>query len=261
VQENQSSIQKAANILWQAENEGKAASPIRDLIGAQNIQAAYEIQHINTQRKIEKGWKPVGIKIGLTSYAVQKQLGVDQPDYGMLYRETQVQNEGGLDANELLQPKAEAEIAFILGQDIEKEIGLEELVNSIAYARCAIEIVGSRIENWDITIADTIADNASASHFVLGDDKVELSQLDLVNCKMQLYKNTELTSEGSGKACMDNPLNATIWLVNTMVSNGTKLKKGDVLLSGALGPMVPIGKGDKLKANIEGLGDVGLTII
>ena len=260
MQENQSSIQKAADILWEAEQSKVAAPPIRDLIGAQNVQAAYEVQDINTKKKLENGWKPIGIKVGLTSFAVQKQLGVDQPDYGMLYQETMVQNDGDLSASALMQPKAEAEIAFVLSKDIDEQLDLDELVNSIAYAQSAIEIVGSRVVNWDITIADTIADNASASHFVLGDEKVNIDQLDLVNCKMVLHKNGLLSSEGSGKACMDNPLNATIWLVNTMVANGTKLKKGDILLSGALGPMVPIEKGDVIDATIEGLGRVSLKI-
>lgn len=260
VQNNQSSIQKAADLLWEAEELGRATDPIRDLIGPQNIEAAYQVQNINTQRKYAKGWQPVGIKIGLTSFAVQKQLGVDQPDYGMLYAQTHIPNGGVIQSTVLMQPKAEAEIAFILGSDISSELNMNELVECIAYAQCAIEVVGSRVKNWDITIADTIADNASASHFVLGEEKEPLADLNLVDCQMQLYKNGVLSSEGSGKACIDNPLNATLWLVNTMVANGTQLKKGDILLSGALGPMVPIEKGDKIKATIEGLGSVQLSI-
>lgn len=257
---NVSIEQKAADALAKAQRSGNFIGPVRESIGADNIATAYKIQEINVNKRIAKNEKVVGKKIGLTSFAVQKQLGVDQPDYGVLFDTMQVR-EGILPFDQLQQPKAEAEIAFILSSELDGEINMSDLIRAIDYAAVSIEIVGSRIANWDIKIADTIADNASASHFILGESRVPLSHLDLEGCKMSLIKNGEVASEGSGAACMDNPLNAALWLAQTMAEMGNPLKAGEVLLSGALGPMVPIEQGDKFEAIIEGLGSVALEIV
>ena len=169
--------------------------------------------------------------------------------------------DGKLAYAELVQPKAEAEIAFVMGEDLDGDFNITDLIDAIDYATVSIEIVGSRVADWNIKITDTIADNASASHYILGESRVDLDDLDLVNCKMTLTKNGELASEGSGKACMDNPLNAALWLAQKMAEQGNPLKKGEVLLSGALGPMVPIEQGDSFEASIEGLGSVALEIV
>lgn len=253
-------IENAADILYAAYKNKAQVKAVRELIGAKSIKAAYQVQQINVERELNEGEEVIGKKIGLTSFAVQEQLGVDQPDYGVLYASTKLENGGTVSFEDLIQPKAEAEIAFVVGKDLEGEMTLKNLVDAIDYAVASIEIVGSRVENWDITIADTIADNASASHFVLGDKKVELKDLDLVNCKMKMTKNDDLASEGIGKACMGNPLNAALWLAKVMAENGTPIKKGEILLSGALGPMVIIEQGDTFNAEIEGLGSVSVTI-
>ena len=164
--------------------------------------------------------------------------------------------------SELMQPKAEAEIAFVLKEDLtSKELTLDQLTSAIDYAVAAIEIVGSRIEGWNIRITDTIADNASASHYVLGKKKVDLNNIDLVNCTMSLAKNSAVSSEGTGAACMGNPLNAALWLAQTMIDNNNPLKKGDVLLTGALGPMVNIAQGDTIEASIEGFDIITVKFI
>ncbi len=251
----------AAEVLRNAQNFKTACNPVRDIIGATDIETAYQVQAVNVKHQLDAGEKVVGKKIGLTSFAVQKQLGVDQPDYGVLYESTQVQNKGSLISSELMQPKAEAEIAFIMKKDLTgKDITLDKLIDAIDYAVASIEIVGSRVENWNIKITDTIADNASASHFVLGETKKQLADLDLVNCTMTMTKNGEIVSEGTGKACMDNPLNAALWLAQVMAKNGQPLKAGEILLSGALGPMANISSGDVVEATIEGLGSVSLFI-
>jgi len=260
VEQRQSKIQAAADRLWRSFTTGETCEPVRDLIGETDQETAYKVQEINVKRRMDRGEKPVGKKIGLTSCAVQKQLGVDQPDYGLLFHTTEVKNGGELSTMELLQPKAEAEIAFIVGKDLTGDVTMETLTDAIDYACASIEIVGSRVADWNIRITDTIADNASASHYVLGDNQVSIDNLDLVNCKMSMTKNDEVASEGSGKACMDNPLNATLWLVQTMIKNGQPIRKGEVLLSGALGPMVNISEGDHIKAEIEGLGSVEVRI-
>jgi 2-keto-4-pentenoate hydratase len=173
----------------------------------------------------------------------------------------QIKNGGELSYADLMQPKAEAEIAFKIGKDLDGDVTISDLIDAIEYASASIEIVGSRVENWDIRITDTIADNASASHFVLGDNQVSIDKLDLPNCSMSMTKNGEIASEGIGSACMDNPLNAALWLAQVMAKNGTPLQTGDILLSGALGPMVPIDKGDIFEANIQDLGSVTIQII
>ncbi|MFB1003519.1 MAG: fumarylacetoacetate hydrolase family protein [Bacteroidia bacterium] len=252
-------IQKAADILWEAHNTKSTVPPVREIISADDIDAAYATQEITVKRRMANGEKVVGKKIGLTSFAVMEQLGVDQPDYGVLFNTMEVQG-GKLAYSELVQPKAEAEIAFMMGEDLEGDFNITDLIDAIAYATVSIEVVGSRVADWNICITDTIADNASASHFILGETKVDLDDLDLVDCQMKLTKNGEVASEGSGAACMDNPLNAALWLAQTMAEQGNPLRKGEVLLSGALGPMVPIAQGDEFIATIEGLGSVSLKI-
>jgi 2-keto-4-pentenoate hydratase len=254
------SQQSAADKIWDSINSKETCKPIRDIIGEANIDAAYEIQQINTNRKLANGEQIIGYKVGLTSFAVQKQLGVDQPDFGVLTKSMLVSEEEQVPMSALMQPKAEAEIGFVLSQAIDEKVEtIFELTHYIEYACASIEIVGSRIEGWDIRITDTIADNASASHFVVGKSKVQLADVDLVQCKMSMTKNGEIISTGQGRACMDNPLNAALWLVNTMVERGASLKKGDVILSGALGPMVPVIAGDRFIAEIEGLGTVSVS--
>lgn len=258
--EEQSIIQ-AAQLLIQAEKSKKATEPVRRILGTKNIQTAYKVQHLISQLRLDQGAIRVGSKIGLTSPAVQEQLGVDQPDYGALFDHMQIMDGGALPFDQLMQPKAEAEIAFVLSKDLNQEEITEALVEeSIDYAAAAIEIVGSRVRDWDIRITDTIADNASASHFVLAENKIALDQLDLINCKMSMSKNKNVVSEGKGSACLGSPLIATTWLAQTMKALGEPLKKGDIILSGALGPMCSIDQGDLIEAEIEGLGTVSIEI-
>ncbi|GAB4380826.1 MAG: 2-keto-4-pentenoate hydratase [Salibacteraceae bacterium] len=245
----------AADRLWQAAMSKTACKPVRDLIGDTDQKAAYRVQTINTNRRTSKGETVVGYKIGLTSEAVQKQLGVNQPDFGVLTDAMMLEADRTNDYSLLMQPKAEAEIAFVAGADMNNTVATtSELVNYIDCAIASIEVVGSRIANWDIRITDTIADNASASHFVLGAEKVSLRNLDLINCKMTLTQNNKTVSEGTGHACMGNPLNAALWLVNKMIEMNTPIKAGHVILAGALGPMVNVHKGDRFEAIITGVG-------
>jgi 2-keto-4-pentenoate hydratase len=177
----------------------------------------------------------------------------------LLFADTEVKNGGSVMASLILQPKAEAEIAFVMKHDLTGDITLERAKAAIDYAVGAIEIVGSRVLNWDIRITDTVADNASASHFVLGDVRQDVNELDLAAVKMQLNKNGEMVSEGMGAACMGNPLLALVWLAQTFADLGTPLKAGDIVLSGALGPMCAGGAGDTFAASIEGFGNVSFT--
>jgi len=253
-------LEQLAIALQKAELTKTAIRPLRDAIGITAIDKAYQIQHINTQARIKAGAKLVGKKIGLTSKAVQHQLGVDQPDYGMLFNDMQIENEGSISMQEMMQPKAEAEIAFVLAKDLNNEnLTMDELIDAIDYALPSIEIVGSRIENWNIKITDTIADNASASHFVLGNSKKKLSEFDVVNCQMNLIKNGNTVSSGTGADCLGSPLIATLWLAKKMIDLKQPLQAGELILSGALGPMSAVEAGDHIEAEIEGLGSVSIS--
>ena len=255
-------IEEAALALREAEINRIPCSPVRQLIGYHNIEAAYKVQEINVDWALQNGKSLCGSKIGLTSAAVQKQLGVDQPDFGVLYSHTQIENNSAISHTELMQPKAEAEIAFVLKNGFDQPVtDIQQIIDATDYICASIEVVGSRVANWDIRITDTVADNASASHFVLGNEKIKLAHFDFIQCEMKLLKNGELVSQGNGAACMGNPLNAVMWLANTRLQLGNPLKAGEIILSGALGPMAPAVSGDVFTAEIGGLGSVSFSII
>lgn len=255
-------IEVAAKRLRDAELKKEICEPVRDLIGADNVEAAYQVQQVNTNFRLGEGAKIIGHKIGLTAPVVQKQFGINQPDFGLLWHDREVLNGGEISVSELMQPRAEAEIAFVLGKDLNKKIlTTVDVLDAVKYAVASIEIVGSRIRNWDIKIADTISDNASASHWVIGHKPVPLKDLDLINCKMQMTNNGKIVSEGMGKACLGSPINALLWLAKKMVKMKQPLKAGDLILSGAVGPMVAAVAGDNFEVTIEGLGSVSVSFV
>lgn len=250
-------IEEAAKRLREAAKSGITCEPVRELIGTTDLSKAYAVQEINTALRLKEGHRIVGSKIGLTAPVVQKQLGVDQPDFGMLWDDTEILNGGEISIKELMQPKAEAEIAFVLGKDLTSDLlTTVDILSSVDYALASIEIVGSRIKNWDIKITDTIADNASASHWVIGHKPVKLDAFDILNCKMTMEQNGKVVSEGVGRACLGSPVNAMLWLAKKMQAIGKPMRAGDVILTGALGPMVAVNAGDEFKITIEGLGEV-----
>jgi 2-keto-4-pentenoate hydratase len=249
-----------AKQIRQAYKTKNTIPPIREIIGVKNIDLAYKIQQINTEHKVKKGARITGKKIGLTSLAVQKQLGVDQPDFGVLFNDMEVLNGLSISMSELIQPKAEAEIAFVLGEDLDMDLlTIVDIIGAIDYCLPAIEIVGSRIADWNIKITDTVADNASASHYVLGHTPKTLDEIDVVNCKMEMTTNGEVTSSGTGALCLGSPLNAVLWLAKKMQEVGTPLEAGEVIFSGAIGPMVKVEAGDHMVATFEGLGSVSVS--
>ena len=249
--------QQAADRLFEAQRTFVPCAPVRDLLPEGDVVAAYAVQKINTERALSAGRRLVGRKIGLTSLAVQKQLGVDRPDYGMLFADMARGDGEDIALRDAMQPKAEAEIAFILGRDLDAEqLTLADLHRSIEYAVPAIEIVGSRIAKWDIKITDTIADNASSGLYVLGSRPARLTDFDPRLCGMTMERAGEQVSAGTGAACMGSPLNASLWLAKVMAKAGYPLRAGDTILSGALGPMVSVSPGDVFDARIEGLGAV-----
>jgi 2-keto-4-pentenoate hydratase len=249
--------QSCADQINQAWRSRQPIAPIRDHFTVGDTAAAYAVQEVNTQRWLAEGRRLVGRKIGLTSKAVQKQLGVDQPDYGMLFDDMEVPDGWEVSPSQMIQPKAEAEIAFVVGRDLDNpQLSLAEVIRAVEYALPAIEIVDSRIEGWKIGIIDTIADNASSGLYVLGGAPKLIKDLDLRLCGMVMECRGEPVSTGVGAACLGNPLNAMWWLARTMARAGRPLKAGDTVLSGALGPMVPVAWGDVMEARIAGLGSV-----
>tara|TARA_B110000902_G_C14249337_1_gene565492 strand:+ start:972 stop:1769 length:798 start_codon:yes stop_codon:yes gene_type:complete len=255
-------IMKVASDLREASENSTAMEPIRSNFNVGDISSAYQVQKINNDFRKEKGAISTGKKIGLTSKKVQEQLGVDQPDFGVLFNDMNVENGGSLSWSETMQPKVEAEVAFVLKKDITaSNPTLTDIEDAIDYAVVSLEIVGSRIKDWNINILDTVADNASASHYVLGTEKKKLSDIDLINCKMNMSVNGTEVSTGEGKACLGSPLIAVQWLAVQMAEVGNPLKAGEVILSGALGPMAAIQAGDVVSATIEGLGEVSIKFL
>jgi 2-keto-4-pentenoate hydratase len=208
-----------------------------------------------------QGRRIVGRKIGLTAKAVQAQLGVDQPDYGVLFDDMEIADGGVLDPARVIQPKAEAEIALVLAREVTTASATpEDIAAATDYAVAAIEIVDSRIADWKITFADTVADNGSSAFFVLGGERKKLDGLDLFTCGMALEMNDQIVSVGAGCGVPRPSAQRRRLAGAGDGANGTPLKAGDVLLTGALGPMVAITPGDHVKASIGGMGSSSFTL-
>lgn len=251
-------LQEAADRLIAAHDAPRQCAPVRDLVGTKNVAAAYSVQRLLTEDSLARGRRIVGHKIGLTSSAVQQQLGVDQPDSGVLFADMQVENGGTVGSGTLLQPKVEAEIAFILAEDLDGALSESRVRSAAGIAVPAIEIVDSRVQDWSITIVDTIADNGSSALFVLGPVAVPVAEFDIASCTMQLTQNGVVVSTGSGSDCLGSPLNALMWLARSAQANGSPLRAGHVVLSGALGPMVPVCPGSSYAADVSGIGSVSV---
>lgn len=251
------SLPAIAEQLRSAYQSKVPCAPVRSLLPTADLPTAYAVQEINTQHWLSQGRRMVGRKIGLTSVAVQQQLGVDQPDFGILFADMAVCDGEPIAVGAVLQPKAEAEIAFVLERDLAVEQPtVADVMRAIGYAVVAIEIVGSRIANWDIRLVDTVADNASSGMFTLGNTPYSLRGLDLRDCTMQMSCADAVVSTGVGHACLGHPLNATRWLASKMVEVGRPLQAGDIILSGALGPMAAAQPGQVFEARVSGLGSV-----
>lgn len=246
----------AADRLHQAAVSGIVCEPVRDLLGTSDIDAAYRVQQEVTARRIAAGARLVGRKIGLTSPAVQQQIGVERPDFGVLFDDMAYTENDVIGWNHLIQPKAEAEVAFVLSADVTDASDRATLRASIGSAYAALEIVDSRIRDWNIQITDTVADNASSGVFVLGAQALDLNDFEPSEVTMTMRRNGEEVSSGTGRACLGDPLNALEWLAQKSIDLGEPLRAGDIVLSGALGPMITVHPGDTFTAVIEPLGSV-----
>ena len=252
---DQEKIKQYGDELYEAWLQRKPVAPLREREPEITIEDAYKIQEQFVARRVAAGEKIIGKKIGATSKPVQDFLGVYQPDFGMLLS-GMVYNEGDtIPLDTLIQPKAEAELAFVLKEDLKGPgITAMDVIRATDYVLPCFEIVDSRITAWNIKIQDTVADNASCGVYVLGKTKGDPRKLDITLAGMVLEKNGELFSTGVGAAVQGSPANAVAWLANTLGELGIPFKAGEVILSGSQSALVPVVDGDELVCTVGGLG-------
>lgn len=255
-------INELGDQLYQALRTQTPLEPLTTRYPAITIENAYAIQQSMIGHRLVAGEKVIGKKIGVTSKAVMGMLGVHQPDFGHMLDGMIFGDGDAIAANTLIQPKAEGEIAFVLGKElIGPGVSAADVLAATSGVMACFEVVDSRIRDWKIKIQDTVADNASCGVFVLGDRMVDAKTVDLRNCGMVLEKNGEIVVTGAGAATMGSPVNAVVWLANTLGRLGIPLKAGEVILSGALGAMVPVQAGDNLRMTVGGIGTCAVRFI
>jgi 2-keto-4-pentenoate hydratase len=241
--------------ILEAYETGKPIAPVRDRI--RDVSDAYAVQQASIDVWLARGRTIAGHKIGLTSKAVQAQLGVDEPDFGILFGDMVLADGADVMLGQVLQPRIEGELAFVLKTDLKGErLSAQDAVRATEYVCPAIEICGSRIAAWDIRITDTISDNASAGLVVLGTTRVKPVLDELADVSMSLRHNGALAAEGRGEACLGNPALAVAWLGEMLTSLGGGLRAGDVVMSGAIAKMVAAEPGSSFVADFRGLGTV-----
>ncbi|CAL9353752.1 2-keto-4-pentenoate hydratase [Streptomyces albus] len=254
-------IDDVAALLTAAAKTRTPCAPVREHLGATDIDAAYEVQRRLVAARTAAGARRVGAKIGLTARAVQQQFGVFQPDFGVLFADMVYAHTEPVPLGRFLQPRAEGEIAFVLGRDLDVPgATVADVLRATDFVLPAIEIVDSRIAGWDLAITDTVADNASSGAVVLGTTPFRLDGRDLARVGMTLYHDGEPVSFGAGHACLGSPVVAVAWLAREMARRGQPLRAGDLVMSGALGPMVPVGGPGRYRLELDGLGDVEALI-
>ncbi|WP_219818917.1 2-keto-4-pentenoate hydratase [Streptomyces sp. SM11] len=254
-------IDAAVARLTAAALSGAPCAPVREFLGHDDIDAAYETQNRLTAARSAAGARPVGAKIGLTAPAVQQQFGVFRPDFGVIFDDMTYAHAEPVPLERLLQPRVEGEIAFVLGRDLDRPgAGVADVLRATEFVLPAIEIVDSRIAGWDLAITDTVADNASSGAIVLGTTPCPLAGVDLSRVGMVLERDGEPVSFGAGQACLGSPVVAVAWLARELAARGRPLRAGDVVMSGALGPMVPVGGPGRYRLALDGLGEVEAVI-
>ena len=254
-------ISSLGDELYGALIKGQTASNLRDRYPEIDIVDAYRVQERMIARRLEAGEKIIGKKIGVTSKVVQEMIGVFEPDFGQLTDRMLVPDCATVDHKSLIQPKAEGEIAFILQHDLNGPgVTAADVLEATEYVTACFEIVDSRIQDWDIRIQDTVADNASCGIFAIGTERVDPREIDLAKVAMTIECNGVEVASGIGAAVQGSPLNSVAWLANTLGELGMPFRAGEIILSGALGPMIDISSGDTLQLNLsDGLGSCRMT--
>jgi 2-keto-4-pentenoate hydratase len=251
----------AARQLLDAYGTGKPIPPLTSTYDDMTVEDAYAVQLLQIEERLAEGRLVKGHKVGLTSAAMQRLLGVDEPDYGHLLDDFFHLEHVPIPLDRFLQPRIEPEVAFVLAKPLRGPgVTVHEAIAAVDFVLPALEIVDSRIAGWDITFVDTVADNASSGLYVLGDSAGPLGDRDLTAVEMTMTRaDGSVASSGSGAACLGDPVNALVWLARTAAELGEPLRAGDVVLSGALGPMVPVAAGDAFAAELSGLGAVRVS--
>jgi 2-oxopent-4-enoate/cis-2-oxohex-4-enoate hydratase len=260
---NKIMIKECGKQLYQALRTRQCIKPLTDTYPDMTIDDAYQVSLHFNELRLADGERIIGKKIGVTSKAVMNMLKVGQPDFGFL-TDKMVFNEGeNVPIKEqLIQPKAEGEIAFILKKDLlGPGITAADVLAATDFVMPAIEVVDSRIEDWKIKIQDTVADNASCGVFVLGDSGVDPRNVDLSTCGMVVEKNGAIVSTGAGAAALNSPVNCVAWLANTLGAHDIALKAGEVIMSGSLVPLESVVPGDSMHVSIGGIGSVSARFI
>jgi len=253
---NDQNLQKIADTLYLAERSGIPVPPLTEQYGALTLNDAYAIQMKNIGRVVEMGHTVSGKKIGLTSPGIQTQLGVDEPDYGHLFAAMECRD-GIVDSSQLIQPKIEAELAFVLGADLSGgKVTAGDVRKAADYVIGAFEIVDSRVADWKIKLVDTVADNASSGRYILGERRLDAGETNLSAVTMKLYKNGALIETGTGANVLNDPCAAVAWLANRLWDYGVTLKKGEIILSGAFSAAPPAKKGDVFRVEFSSFGTV-----
>ncbi|MGE7903068.1 2-keto-4-pentenoate hydratase [Peribacillus sp. NPDC094092] len=252
------SLTEWSSRFLKAEKTGIGISAPTSEIPDLDVEDAYQIQLETIRRKTQSGLEISGKKIGLTSKAMQEVLGVNEPDYGHLLDGMKIENNGYIPRLRLIQPKVEAEVAFILKKDLHgPNITVDDVIEATDYVVSSIEVVDSRVMDWKIKLPDTVADNASSGLYILGDRKIHLSEIDLPSIRMSLYKNGEFMNQGTGEAVLGNPATCVAWLANKLHRFKGSLNAGEVILSGALSAAIEAKPGDRFSADFgEKLGKV-----
>lgn len=249
--------QKLADELFEAEQSQITVVPLSERFAEMTVDDAYAIQELNIKRKLANGSKVTGKKIGLTSAPMQELLGVNVPDYGILLDDMLVTG-NVIEKGRTIQAMIEGEFAFVLKKDVTPDMSVDDLIAAIDYVCPSIELVDSRVTDWKIKIVDTVADNASCALYVLSDEKIDPSKVDLARLELEIYKNGEFVNRGTGADVMGNPMNAVLWLAESLGKYGVDLNAGDVILSGALTAAIRAESGDEFELRFGDYGKLEL---
>jgi 2-keto-4-pentenoate hydratase len=246
-----------AETLLGAYSSGAPVEPLTARYDDLTVADAYEIQLLQVARWVADGARVKGHKVGLTSPAMQRQMNVDQPDYGHLLDRMFWPEGDPIPLSGFLQPRVEPETAFVLAKPLRGPgVTVADAIAAVGFVLPALELIDSRIRDWKIGLADTIADNASSGGVVLGSSGVALSAVDLRLAGCNLHKNGELAGTGASGAVLGSPLKALAWLANTVGARGVELEAGQVILPGSVTASIPVGPGDTVTATFAGLGRV-----
>jgi 2-keto-4-pentenoate hydratase len=255
-----SELDRHALALRTARERRVPIAPLTDSEPALSVSDAYAIAQRNVDARTAAGANIVGHKIGLTSPAVQAQLGVDRPDYGTLLDEMRLDDGATVDAERYIAPRVELELAFRLAAPLPgPNVTGEDVRRATAVVMPAIELVDSRIRDWRIRLADTVADAASSAGFVLGAQARPLDELDPSDIAAELWRGSELIERGHSSAVLGDPCVSVAWLANAVLELGERLEPGQVILSGACTRMVPVAAGDRFRGVLAGLGEVTIA--